>query len=80
MKKSGNNNETKYNVLTIFNKQLSDSEVTTLYGSGSPVSPTVASGIGNLVGYYNFESDGSDTSGNKNESFAINGNSNIEAK
>ena len=78
--KSGNNNETKYNVLTIFNKQLSDSEVTTLYGSGSPVSPTVASGIGNLVGYYNFESDGSDTSGNKNESFAINGNSNIEAK
>ena len=78
--KSGNNNETKYNVLTIFNKQLSDSEVTTLYGSGSPVSPTVASGIGNLVGYYNFESDGSDTSGNSNESFTISGNSNIEAK
>lgn len=78
--KSGNNNETKYNVLTIFNKQLSDSEVTTLYGSGSPVSPTVASGIGNLVGYYNFESDGSDTSGNGNETFAINGDSNIEAK
>ena len=78
--KSGNNNETKYNVLTIFNKQLSDSEVTTLYGSGSPVSPTVAGNIGNLVGYYNFESDGSDTSGNSNESFAINGNSNIEAK
>ena len=80
LEKSGNNNETKYNVLTIFNKQLSDSEVTTLYNSGTPVSPTVASGIGNLVGYYNFESDGSDTSGNSNESFAINGNSNIEAK
>ena len=78
--KSGNNNETKYNVLTIFNKQLSDSEVTTLYGSGSPVSPTVAGNIGNLVGYYNFESDGSDTSGNSNESFTISGNSNIEAK
>jgi len=78
--KSGNNNETKYNVLTIFNKQLSDSEVTTLYGGGTPVSPTVAGNIGNLVGYYNFESDGSDTSGNSNESFAINGNSNIEAK
>ena len=59
---------------------MSDSEVTTLYGSGSPVSPTVAGNIGNLVGYYNFESDGSDTSGNSNESFAINGNSNIEAK
>ena len=80
LQKSGNNNETKYNVLTIFNKQLSDSEVTTLYGSGSPVSPTVASGIGNLVGYYNFESDGSDTSGNSSPTFSINGNSNIEAK
>ena len=78
--KCGNNNETKYNGLTIFNKQLSDSEVTTLYGSGSPVSPTVASGIGNLIGYYNFESDGSDTSGNSNDSFTISGNSNIEAK
>ena len=80
LEKSGNNNETKYNVLTIFNKELSASEVTTLYNSGTPVSPTVAGNIGNLVGYYNFESDGSDTSGNSNESFAINGNSNIEAK
>jgi hypothetical protein len=78
--KHGDTTETKYNVLTIFDKQLSDSEVTTLYNSGTPVSPTVASGIGNLVGYYNFESDGSDTSGNGNETFAINGNSNIEAK
>ena len=78
--KSGNNNETKYNVLTIYNKQLSDSEVSTLYGSGSPVSDTVASGIGNLVGYYNFESDGSDTSGNSSPTFTISGNSNIEAK
>ena len=78
--KSGNNNETKYNVLTIYNKQLSDSEVTTLYNSGVPASPTVAGGIGNLVGYYNFESDGSDTSGNSSPTFAINGNSNIEAK
>ena len=80
LEKSGNNNETKYNVLTIFNKELSASEVITLYNSGTPVSPTVAGNIGNLVGYYNFESDGSDTSGNSNESFAINGNSNIEAK
>jgi hypothetical protein len=78
--KHGDTTETKYNVLTIFNKQLSDSEVATLYNSGTPVSPTVASNIGNLVGYYNFESDGSDTSGNSNETFAINGNSNIEAK
>ena len=80
LEKSGNNNETKYNVLTIFDKQLSDSEVTTLYGSGTPVSPTVAGNIGNLVGYYNFESDGSDTSGNSGPTFTISGNSNIEAK
>ena len=80
LEKSGNNNETKYNVLTIFDKQLSDSEVTTLYGSGTPVSPTVAGNIGNLVGYYNFESDGSDTSGNSSPTFTISGNSNIEAK
>ena len=78
--KSGDSNETKYNVLTIYNKQLSDSEVTTLYNSGTPASTTIASGIGNLQGYYNFESDGSDTSGNSNESFTISGNSNIEAK
>ena len=78
--KSGDTTETKYNVLTIFNKQLSDEEVATLYNSGTPVSPTVAKTIGNLVGYYNFESDGSDTSGNGNETFAINGDSNIEAK
>jgi hypothetical protein len=62
------------------NKQLSDSEVTTLYNSGTPANPTIAKNIGNLVGYYNFESDGSDTSGNGNETFAINGDSNIEAK
>ena len=78
--KSGDTAETKYNVLTIFNKQLSDSEVTTLYGSGTPVSPTVAGNIGNLVGYYNFESDGSDTSGNSGPTFTISGDSNIEAK
>jgi hypothetical protein len=78
--KHGDTTETKYNVLTIFDKQLSDSEVTTLYNSGTPANPTIAKNIGNLVGYYNFESDGSDTSGNGNETFAINGDSNIEAK
>ena len=77
--KCGNNNETKYNVLTIYNKQLSDSEVSTLYGSGTPVSDTVASNIGNLVAYYNFESDGSSDVADT-PTFAINGNSNIEAK
>ena len=80
LEKSGNNNETKYNGFTIYNKQLSDSEVTALYNSGTPVDATTLSTSGNLQGFYNFESDGSDTSGNSNESFAINGNSNIEAK
>ena len=83
LEKCGNNNETKYNVLTIFDKQLSDSEVTTLYGGGSPVSADTASNIGNLVGYYNFESDGSESSNDppvEGTTFSINGNSNIEAK
>ena len=79
LSKSGDTSETKYNVLTIYNKQLSDSEVSTLYGSGSPVSDTVASDIGNLVAYYNFESDGSSDVADT-PTFAINGNSNIEAK
>jgi hypothetical protein len=79
LEKSGNNNETKYNVLTIYNKQLSDSEVSTLYNSGTPASDTVASNIGNLVAYYNFESDGSSDVADT-PTFAINGNSNIEAK
>ena len=77
--KCGNNNETKYNVLTIYDKQLSDGEVTTLYNSGTPASDTVASNIGNLVAYYNFESDGSSDVADT-PTFSINGNSNIEAK
>ena len=80
LEKCGNTAETKYNGFTIYNKQLSDSEVTALYNSGTPVDATTLSTSGNLQGFYNFESDGSDTSGNSNESFAINGNSNIEAK
>jgi hypothetical protein len=77
--KCGNNNETKYNVLTIYDKQLSDGEVSTLYNSGTPASDTVASNIGNLVAYYNFESDGSSDVADT-PTFSINGNSNIEAK
>ena len=78
--KHGDTTATKYNVLTIYDKQLSDSEVTTLYNSGTPASLTIADNIGNLVGYYNFESDGSDTSGNNSGTFTINGSSKIEAK
>ncbi len=78
--KSGNNNETVYNDLTIYNKQLSDSEVTDLYNSGTPTDATQLSTSGNLRGYYTFEnSDGTDSSGTSGPTFTINGNSNIES-
>ena len=77
--KSGNNNETKYNGLTVHNIQLSDSEVTSLYNSGTPLDATQHSAKNNLVAFYNFESDGSSDVADT-PTFSINGNSNIEAK
>lgn len=76
--KSGNNNETVYNDLTIYNKQLSDSEVTALYNSGTPVDATTLSSAGSLRGYYTFEnSDGTDSSGTSGPTFTVNGDSSI---
>ena len=76
--KSGNNNETVYNDLTIYNKQLSDSEVTALYNGGTPVDATTLSSAGNLRGYYTFEnSDGTDSSGTSGPTFTVNGDSSI---
>ena len=76
--KSGNNNETVYNDLTIYNKQLSDSEVTALYNSGTPTDATALSSAGNLRGYYTFEnSDGTDSSGTSGPTFTVNGDSSI---
>jgi len=76
--KSGNNNETVYNDLTIYNKQLSDSEVTALYNSGTPTDATSLSSNGNLVGYYTFEdSTGVDSSGQNSDSFTVSGDSAI---
>mgnify|MGYP003122732173 FL=1 len=78
-KLAGNNNETKYNGLTIWDKELSSSEVTELYNSGAPMHVGTHSAYANCVGWYNFEDDGvGEISGN--ESFAINGDSNLEAK
>ena len=76
--KSGNNNETVYNDLTIYNKQLSDSEVTDLYNSGTPTDATQLSTSGNLRGYYTFEnSDGTDSSGTSGPTFTVSGDSSI---
>ena len=76
--KSGNNNETVYNDLTIYNKQLSDSEVTALYNSGTPTDATQLSSAANLIGYYTFEnSDGTDSSGKSGPTFTVNGDSSI---
>ena len=76
--KSGNNNETVYNDLTIYNKQLSDSEVTALYNGGTPIDATTLSSAGNLRGYYTFEnSDGTDSSGTSGPTFTVNGDSSI---
>jgi len=76
---AGNNTETKYNSLTIWDKELSSSEVTELYNSGAPMHVGTHSAYANCVGWYNFEEDGvGEISGN--ESFAINGDSNLEAK
>ena len=76
--KSGNNNATVYNDLTIYNKQLSDSEVTDLYNSGTPIDATTLSSAANLIGYYTFESsDGTDSSGTEGPTFTVNGDSSI---
>ena len=76
--KSGNNNETVYNDLTIYNKQLSDAEVTALYNSGTPTDATALSSAGNLRGYYTFEnSDGTDSSGTSGPTFTVSGDSSI---
>ena len=76
--KSGNNNATVYNDLTIYNKQLSDSEVTALYNGGTPVDATTLSSAGNLRGYYTFEnSDGTDSSGTSGPTFTVSGDSSI---
>ena len=76
--KSGNNNETVYNDLTIYNKQLSSSEITDLYNGGTPKDATTLSSAGNLRGYYTFEnSDGTDSSGTSGPTFTVNGDSSI---
>ena len=74
-RKTGNNTATAYNDLTIWNKELSDSEVTELYNSGSVMNATTHSASQNLVGYWKWEGNGNATRSNDN--FTISGNSEI---
>tara|TARA_R100000231_G_scaffold138012_2_gene115450 strand:- start:25 stop:1110 length:1086 start_codon:yes stop_codon:yes gene_type:complete len=74
-RKTGNNTATAYNDFTIWNKELSDSEVTELYNSGSVMNATTHSASQNLVGYWKWEGNGNATRSNDN--FTISGNSEI---
>ena len=59
--KTGNNTATVYNDVTFWDKQLSDSEVTELYNSGTVLDATTHTAADtNLKGYWTFETDGDD--------------------
>ena len=76
--KCGNSTPTVYNDLTIWNKELSASEVTALYNSGTVMDATTHSAQSNLVGYWKWEGNGNATRSNDN--FTIDGNSAIVNK
>ena len=71
----GNNSETKYDGLTMWNKKLTSTEVSELYNSGTPMDATAHSAATNLKGFWKFDVDGTATVG---EDMTVNGNSNIE--
>ena len=77
--KAGNSTETQFNDLTIWDKQLSASEISELYNSGTRLDATSHSASSNLQMYYKFENNGNDSSGNSAPAFAVNGNSNFES-
>ena len=76
---AGNNTETKFMGLTIWNKALSESEVTELYNGGAPLHVGTHSAYANCVGWWPFQDDGTGQIAGT-EAFAISGDSNIEAK
>ena len=76
--KTGNSSATVYNDLTIWNKELSASEVTELYNSGTVMDATTHSAQSNLVGYWKWEGNGNATRSNDN--FTISGSSAIVNK
>ena len=76
--KCGNSSQTVYNDITIWNKELSASEVTSLYNSGTVMNAQTHSASSNLVGYWQWEGNGNATVSNDN--FTIQGNSAIVNK
>jgi hypothetical protein len=58
--------ESKIDEFAIFNTALSASEVSEIYNSGVPADLTQHSKAANLVNYYRFEGDTTDTQGNQN--------------
>ena len=72
------NGFTVYNDLSIFQKELSASEVTELYNSGTAMDVTTHSAANKLKGYWKFEGNGNATTSNDN--FSVNGQSSIVDK
>jgi len=60
-RKTGNNSATIYNDVTIWNKELSASEVTELYNNGTVLNAQTHSAASNLKGHWTWEVDGSNT-------------------
>ena len=77
---AGNSTETKFNGVTIWDKVLDATEITELYNSGTPMNVASHSAVSNLVGWWNFESDGANEVSGGPEFDVIAGNSNVEAK
>ena len=77
-RKAGDNSATIYNDVTIWDKKLSDSEVTELYNSGTVLNAETHSASSNLIGYWKWEGDGDATVSNDN--FTISGSSSIVNK
>ena len=76
--KSGNNNETKYDGVTMWDKKLTSTEVSELWNGGTPIDAITHSAAGTyLKGYWEFEGNGNATVG---ENITINGNSNTETR
>ena len=76
--KCGNSSATLYNDLTMWNKELSASEVTSLYNSGTVMDAQTHSASSNLIGYWKWEGNGNATVSNDN--FTISGGSAIVNK
>jgi|14BtaG_2_1085337.scaffolds.fasta_scaffold04526_2 hypothetical protein len=76
--KTGNSSATVYNDLSIFQKELSATEVTELYNSGTPMDVTTHSAANKLKGYWKWEGNGNATV--SNDDFNINGQSEIVNK